>query len=282
MKEKTKEKKDIIIKIILIAVIILLLVHNCLLVNKKKNAKTPSGNVNIIEITCVDNNKCDIKDIKDNSNNKDDNSNTGEEELNTDNSNGGNGTTNSKKSTTNGNSNKSNSNSSGNNSNNNNSSNNNSPSGESDETTTDTITEPDDEVFVKDKKLVWSDSSDLKIFSNSVYNFEEKVAPESSNTYQFIVKNSTSYKVKYNISFTEVNPYHINMKYKLKKNNAYVVSNYVSFNELNISEQILNSKSSDTFYLDWKWVSSDNDNEAGKNHASYSLKIDVNAESIDD
>ena len=71
------------------------------------------------------------------------------------------------------------------------------------------------------------------------------------------------------------------MKYKLKKNNTYLVSNYVSYNELNISDQILNAKNSDTFYLDWKWVSSDNDNEAGEVQASYSLKIDVNAESID-
>ena len=70
------------------------------------------------------------------------------------------------------------------------------------------------------------------------------------------------------------------MKYKLKKNNTYIVDHYVSFNELNITNQLLNSKDNDTFYLDWKWISSDNDTEAGKNQAKYSLKIDVGAESV--
>ena len=73
------------------------------------------------------------------------------------------------------------------------------------------------------------------------------------------------------------------MKYKLKRNNTYIVDHYVSYNELNISDIILNSKASDTYYLEWKWISSDNDTEIGKNPDSkYDLKIEVKAESIDD
>ena len=144
----------------------------------------------------------------------------------------------------------------------------------------DDVVEPENEMFVRDNRLVWNETSPLKIFTNSVYNFEEKIAPESSNTYQFVVKNSTSYQLKYTMSFIETNPYHINMKYKLKKNDTYIVDHYVSYNELNINEQLLSAKTNDTFYLEWKWVSSDNDNEAGEHAADYSLSIKVEAESI--
>ena len=275
--DEVKNKKDLIVKIILIIIIILLLMHNCMLIARKKKAKTPSGNVNIIEITCEDSDKCDVIDRRDSSNKIDvesddgsDNDVGGTDEGNT----GASGNSNSSK--------KSSSSSSGRSGSSGGSGNNgNSSSDSGDETTTDSVEEPDGELFVRDKKLVWEDSSDLKIFTNPVYNFEEKIAPESSNTYQFIVKNSTSYKIKYNISFVETNPYNINMKYKLKKNDTYIVNHYVSYSELNISEQLLNAKKNDTFYLDWKWISSDNDTNAGKNHANYSLKINVEAESVD-
>ena len=268
MNEFKKDKKDFIIKVILIVIIILLLVHNCVTLNKKKKEKTPSGNVNIIEITCVDNDKCDVTD-KDGNIVKNDNGNGSGDSIDINDSNNISGSSGISGS----NSTNRNSSSSGS------GSNSNSSSSSTESTTTDS-TESDDEVLVSDNRIIWNDSSDLKIFSNSVYNFEDKIAPESSNTYQFVVKNSTSYKIKYSMSFIETNPYNINMKYRLKKNNNYIVDRYVSYNELNLDEQLLNAKKNDTFYLDWKWVSSDNDTDAGNNQANYSLKIDIKAESV--
>ena len=128
--------------------------------------------------------------------------------------------------------------------------------------------------------VTWNGAADLKIFKNSMYVAEGKVAPESSNTYQFVVKNGTRYNIKYDIDFIENNPYHINMKYKLKKNDTYIVDHYVSANELNVAEALLNANNNDTFYLEWKWVSSSNDTEIGMTpDASYGLKIEVKAES---
>ena len=270
--DKKESKKDLIIKFLLIIVIILLLLHNCVLLNKRKIGKTPSGNVNIIEITCVDNDKCDVTDKQNGSNNKNDSISTDEEIVEIDNTSDSNNNTNSNTNTRRNNR----TNNNANNSSSNNNTNNNTTTSD----TTEDTTEPDGEVFIKDKKLIWNDSSDLKIFTNSVYTLENKISPESSNTYQFVVKNSTAYKIKYNISFVETNPYNINMKYKLKKNNTYIVDHYVSYNQLNISDQLLNAKNNDTFYLDWKWISSDHDNAAGENKANYSLKIEVNAESV--
>ncbi len=126
----------------------------------------------------------------------------------------------------------------------------------------------------------WNGATDLNIFEKSMYQVTDKIAPESSNTYQFIIKNSTNYQIKYNIDFIENNPYHINMKYKLKKNDTYIIDHYVSASELDISNYLLNSNINDTYYLEWKWISSSNDTEIGANPESfYGLKIEVKAES---
>ena len=138
------------------------------------------------------------------------------------------------------------------------------------------------EFYVDDSNVRWSDETELKIFVDSLYNVPGKIAPESSNTYKFVLHNKTSYNLKYNISFIETNPYNMNMKYKLKKNGSYIVSNYVSYDQLNLTGALLNSKENDTFDLEWKWVSSDNDTAAGKAEANYKLKINVEAESVDE
>ena len=129
--------------------------------------------------------------------------------------------------------------------------------------------------------VTWNGSNELNIFSKSIYNIDGVIAPESENTYQFIIKNDTEYKIKYNVAFIETNNYHINMKYKLKKNESYLINNYSKASDLSIYEHILNPGENDTYYLDWKWISSSNDTEIGSNpEAKYGLKIEVKAESI--
>lgn len=138
-----------------------------------------------------------------------------------------------------------------------------------------------DGLTANDKKVKWSTTTKVKIFENSKFNNEEVIAPESSGTYKFEVNNGTKYKMKYNLTFIETNNYNINLKYKLKKNNEYIVDHYVSINEINKKNIIINSKRKDTYYLEWKWVSSDNDTEIGTNpNATYKLNIKVEAESV--
>ena len=146
------------------------------------------------------------------------------------------------------------------------------------------IVEPDGDFYVDDSNVRWSDETDIKIFTDSLYNIDGKIAPESSNTYKFVVNNETKYNLKYKISFTEENQYNINLKYKLKKNGSYLVDHYVSYNELNIDNLLLNSNSKDTYLLEWKWVSSENDTEIGIKArnigVNYKMKIKVEAESV--
>ena len=140
------------------------------------------------------------------------------------------------------------------------------------------------EVFDQEKDpITWNGSKDLKIFNNSIYSVEGTIAPESENTYQFIVRNNTTYKIKYNIKFIETNDYNINMKYKLKKNEDYIFSNYANADAITVVDYTLDPGENDTYYLDWKWISSNNDTSIGKNpDAKYGLKIEVKAESIND
>ena len=59
MEKEEKNVLDSVIKIVLIVIIIILLIHNCTLMKKKEQpTKVPSGNIDIIEITC-NNNECE-------------------------------------------------------------------------------------------------------------------------------------------------------------------------------------------------------------------------------
>ena len=142
----------------------------------------------------------------------------------------------------------------------------------------------DDEVNVFDEDkdpITWNGSTDLNIFTKSIYNVDGFVAPESENTYQFMVRNDTNYRIKYTITFDESNDYEINMKYKLKKDSTYIISEYTSATLLAVPEYYLDPGENDTYYLDWKWISSSNDTSIGANpNASYGLKILVDAESV--
>ena len=140
--------------------------------------------------------------------------------------------------------------------------------------------EPTGELFVSDGRIRWSETTSANIFENP-NGRGNIIEPESSNTYEFNVKNSTNSKLKYKIEFVETNPYNINMKYKLKKNGTYIVDNYVSVFELNATNVIIDVGNNDKYDLEWKWVSSDNDTEVGKvGNANYELKIEIEAESI--
>ena len=149
-------------------------------------------------------------------------------------------------------------------------------------------TDLEDEFYVSDNKIVkWNDNTDLNIFTDSkkISKVNGKIAPESTGIYVFNVNNKTKYILKYNISFIESNEYSINMKYKLKKGNTYLVDQYVSYDQLNINDMILNSNKTDIYSLEWKWVG-DNDNNdttigmsAKDGDINYSLKINIEAES---
>ena len=129
--------------------------------------------------------------------------------------------------------------------------------------------------------VAWNGASDLNIFTNSSHEKEGTIAPESKGTYEFKIKNSTTYDMKYSISFDEDNEKHINMKYKLKRNGSYVIDHYVSSNELIVNNQLIDSNDEDIYYLEWYWEETSHDIEIGTGPtATYKLQINVDAESV--
>lgn len=140
------------------------------------------------------------------------------------------------------------------------------------------------EVFVDDKNGNYLYQQKLEIFNNSYFNNTNKIAPGVSNTYYFVVHNSSEVNIKYNIEMTESSEYNINLKYRLKKNNAYVIGNedtWVTADELKTAFSNLNVSTSDSYALDWKWFDASNDNEVGENMTSeYNLMIRVYFEQV--
>ena len=241
------DKKDgNINKVLLFVVFILIIIIILLLLRgcSKKEEKTANkGNINVFELKCETD--CNCPKCKDDDNKDKDNNKKSDSSSN----------------------------------NNSNSKDNTQPA--SKETDDDSQEELTIEVFDKDK--TWDKNAELKLFEDSAYVVKGKIAPESTGTYQFVIKNSTSFNVKYNIEFNETNSYNINMKYKLKKNNEYVVSDWVTYSTLKQEAIRLNSKSSDTYYLEWKWFESSNDSSIGSNPSSkYGLSIDISSVQVND
>lgn len=132
-------------------------------------------------------------------------------------------------------------------------------------------------VFASDKNGEYIYQQKLNIFSNPAYQMKAIVAPGDTNEYRFVIKNNTKQDIIYKIKMTEINEYNINMKYRLKKNNTYVIGDkttWVTSNELILENIYLNNNDYSTFSLEWKWFDGENDNYIGKNMTSlYQLNI---------
>ena len=133
-------------------------------------------------------------------------------------------------------------------------------------------------VFEDDKNGNFIYQENLKIFTNPAFEYTNKIAPGSFNSYYFAVHNITNQKLKYNIKMFEQTEYKINLKYRLRKNNEYVVGNelsWVSAKDVITEFSTIDVNSTDSYILDWKWFDDDkNDTIAGENMTSeYKLNI---------
>ena len=136
-------------------------------------------------------------------------------------------------------------------------------------------------IYVDDKNGNYIYQQKLEIFNNAAFEYTNKIAPGVSNTYNFVVHNSTDTKLKYYLEMYEASEYKVNLKYRLKRNNSYIIgneNNWVTADELKTEFSKINADSSDNYSLDWKWVYDDGkdaaDTLAGKNMISeYKLNV---------
>ena len=135
-------------------------------------------------------------------------------------------------------------------------------------------------VYVDDKNGDFMYQQNLDIFRDSMYANRQKIAPGSTNVYQFVVHNSSNKNANYRIEMKDRSQYPVNMKYRLKRENTYVIGSeneWVSAEELKTQYVSLAKGKQDKYYLDWKWFHDDeNDTLAGANMTSaYQLSITV-------
>ncbi len=145
-----------------------------------------------------------------------------------------------------------------------------------------TNTEGDLTIF--DNDATWGVSNKLNIFEDSLYGYRNKIAPRSTNTYEFVIRNRTGVTLSYNIVFEEYNPKSINMKYRLIRDGVYVIGNentWVTLSELNQTVSSIKTKTSDTYYLEWMWFDDENDTKIGEaTDADYNIKINIKATQV--
>ena len=156
--------------------------------------------------------------------------------------------------------------------------------------TVETSNEVEDEkidiITITDENTKWNPNAHLNIFNNVQFNGEKIIAPHSMGIYKFYVKNEVDSDITYNIRILDEMSNFVNMKYKLKINNVYILGNketYVSIDELNLDNIILMRDSTTLYTLEWYWEDDDEkDTYIGSldSEEYYQLKLNIIAEKI--
>lgn len=100
----------------------------------------------------------------------------------------------------------------------------------------------------------------LEIFKNEKFNGKEIIAPNSSGSYQFCIKNESENYIVYHIYFVDEMNYFVNMKYRLKIDNIYIRGNensYVGIDELDVENITVLKNSINLYTLEWYWEDED-------------------------
>lgn len=116
----------------------------------------------------------------------------------------------------------------------------------------------------------------------NIFNGFKKIAPGNSGTYAFKISNKTNRSLIYDIQLKEINEYGINIKYKIKTNEKYIVGNEneaLQPEKINIENIILNPNEEQEYILVWKWEETEHDTQIGMlEKADYTLRIKIGAE----
>ena len=260
-KRKNKSEKKIILYLFFITIVLIYLslffIHYIIDNDEIKKSNIPDNNVNNI----INDNQNNLNNINSNINNNRGNNNRG-------------------------NNNRENNNKINNSINNNlnNDANNNVNNNTNNSLPNENIVDNNDRFRVVENQKDWNEIKELSIFKNRYFNDKSIIAPGISGIYNFTVENYFSSNIKYSMSFAEENNFKINLRFKLKRNGVYIVGNendWVNCEELSQKDIYINSKSSDIYTLEWKWIDNNNDTEIGENDKStYKIKVNVYAEEI--
>ena len=141
-------------------------------------------------------------------------------------------------------------------------------------------------IEVTQNDIGWDMLEELNIFINQKYNNQNIIAPRSTGTYSFLVKNGTENNLVYDLQLKEINNYNINMKYKLKLENVYIAGSkeeWKDIKDINIENIIVPAESTNFYTLEWCWADNDvQDTKIGSlTYADYTLRIKIGAQIYD-
>lgn len=139
------------------------------------------------------------------------------------------------------------------------------------------VTKQLDVIKITSNSVGWNISDELNIFANPEFNNNSIIAPNSKGIYKFIVQNSSAENINYNLEFIESNEHNINMKFRLKMDNIYIIGskdNWQEPHELNMESVLIVGGSKTMYTLEWYWEETEEDTKIGKNdYADYRLYI---------
>ncbi len=142
--------------------------------------------------------------------------------------------------------------------------------------------EPKEGVEVFDDDTYYGVDTKLNIFKNTYYEVvENKIAPLSENSYQFVIRNNNNFNITYSIKAIETNDFNIKMRYRLRQSDKFLIGSadeWVTADEIEQFNRTLPSKEYDVYILDWKWFEGENDTEVGMDiDAYYKLNMEIKA-----
>lgn len=141
-----------------------------------------------------------------------------------------------------------------------------------------------DRFHIKQGSTEWKELKELDMFKNSTFQDRAIIAPGVTGKYNFTIENDSDVPFNYKMSFTEENPYNVNMVYKLKSNGVYVLGSeneWATHEQLTRANIVIDSLKTDLYTVEWRWEDTDYDTQIGETEgANYKMHVEVDAEQI--
>lgn len=119
------------------------------------------------------------------------------------------------------------------------------------------------ELVETDPDKIWDATNTINVFKNAKFDNRNLIAPGSFGAYHFQVQNKTTFPIIYNLSFLEENDIQVNMLYRMRKNDEWIVKKWTKLPDIFLESYRIEAGEIDDFVLEWKWFDASNDTELG-------------------
>lgn len=130
-------------------------------------------------------------------------------------------------------------------------------------------------LFVADNGTEWNENRNLPVFFNEKFG-DSAIEPGQSGVYAFTFENRNPDALEFDLEFSCINEYGIELVYRLKRDGAYIVggTDRVVAEGLTCENLTIEGESATVFEIEWYWRHNDGvDTAAGENQAVYTLNI---------